>query len=183
MKKPVNRVLNHKNRTIQYEIVKNKLAKHIRISVQMGYFVRVTRPVYISDKEVQKFVDEKKDWIVDKMNEFNKYGSNENLFVDDKEHFFKYKEEALTFCREKIAYWNREKQFQFNTVKVKQVRSMWGSCSSQKNLNFNYKIIFLPKKTADSIIVHELCHLKELNHSPRFWKLVDEILNTKNCKT
>lgn len=169
-------ILNHRGRVIRYTILKHKLARHIRISVQMGHFVRVTKPVYISDREVRKFIDEKKDWIVDKIDEFGEYGNDENLFVDDREHFLKHKEEALAFCEAKVAYWNRERKFPVNAIKVKRVRSMWGSCSSQGNLNFNYKIIFIPEKIADAVIVHELCHLKELNHSSRFWKLVGEVL-------
>ena len=171
-------MLRHKNRDIQYTIMKNKMSRCIRIYVQMGQFVKVTKPTYISDREVEKFVNEKKDWIVDKMDEFGKYGSNKNLFIDSQEHFLKHKEKALAFCEEKVAYWNRKINLPINSIRVKRVRSMWGSCSSQGNLNFNYKILFVPKKVADSIVVHELCHLKEMNHSPKFWKLVDELLDT-----
>lgn len=148
----------------------------MRISVQMGGFVQVTKPTYVSDKEVERFVHEKRDWILEKMSEFKKYGTNRNLFVDDREHFLKHKERAQKFCEEKVAYWNRNRKFPVNDIRVKRVRSMWGSCSSQGNLNFNYKILFVPEKVADSIVVHELCHLKEMNHSPRFWRLVDEVL-------
>ena len=48
----------------------------------------------------------------------------------------------------------------------------WGSCSSKKNLNFNYKIIFLSPQEQNYLIIHELCHLQEMNHSPAFWSLV-----------
>ena len=171
------RMLRYRDKRIRYTIMKNRMSKHIRIYVQMGHFVKVTKPVYVSDREVEKFVNEKKDWIVDKMDEFRKYGSNKNLFVDSKEHFLQYKEKALAFCEERVAYWNRKLGFPVNTVRVKRVKSMWGSCSSEGNLTFNYKIIFIPKKAADSIIVHELCHLKEMNHSPQFWKLVNEVLH------
>ena len=55
---------------------------------------------------------------------------------------------------------------------IRNQRRCWGSCSSKKNLNFNYKIQFLPEHLADYIIVHEMCHLVELNHGQKFWDLV-----------
>ncbi|MBP7992354.1 MAG: M48 family metallopeptidase [Candidatus Magasanikbacteria bacterium] len=61
---------------------------------------------------------------------------------------------------------------EFARVSIKDMSSRWGSCSSKNNLNFHYKIVFLPLELADYIIVHELCHLIEMNHSYRFWALV-----------
>ena len=52
-------------------------------------------------------------------------------------------------------------------------RSRWGSCSSKHNLNFNWKLILAPPQALDYVVVHELCHLHEFNHSPRFWRLVE----------
>jgi len=62
--------------------------------------------------------------------------------------------------------------FKINHIAIKDQTSRWGSCSSKGNLNFNYKIIYLRPALADYLIVHELCHLGELNHSKRFWELV-----------
>lgn len=64
----------------------------------------------------------------------------------------------------------------FARVSIKDMSSRWGSCSSKNNLNFHYKIVFLPLELADYIIVHELCHLVEMNHSHRFWALVRKAL-------
>ncbi|WP_236869779.1 M48 family metallopeptidase [Candidatus Bandiella numerosa] len=63
----------------------------------------------------------------------------------------------------------------YNKVDVKELKSKWGSCSSKKNLTFNWRLIFAPKNVFFYLVVHELCHLKEMNHSSRFWDLVCKI--------
>ncbi|MEO0897996.1 MAG: M48 family metallopeptidase [Bacteroidota bacterium] len=62
---------------------------------------------------------------------------------------------------------------QFGTIRVKNVKSKWGSCSNLKNLNFNWHMIFIPEELQDYLIIHELMHLREMNHSPAYWKWVE----------
>lgn len=81
-------------------------------------------------------------------------------------------EQARTFVENRISYFNKFYNFEINRIVIKNQKTRWGSCSSKKNLNFNYKIIYLRPALADYLIVHELCHLGELNHSKRFWALV-----------
>jgi len=87
-------------------------------------------------------------------------------------HYLKHKERARDIVNLKIQKWNKFYNFSFNRIHIKRLRSRWGSCSSKGNLNFNYKIIFLPEELVDYIIVHELCHLEQMNHSKKFWDLV-----------
>lgn len=68
--------------------------------------------------------------------------------------------------------YNGEIYFEFNRISIRNQKTRWGSCSSNKNLNFNYKIVFLPDYLAEYIVIHELCHLKHFNHSKEFWELV-----------
>ena len=64
----------------------------------------------------------------------------------------------------------------FNKIYVKDVSSHWGSCSIRRNLNFNYRLAMIPVELADYVIIHELAHLKEMNHSPKFWKHVENVM-------
>jgi len=82
------------------------------------------------------------------------------------------REQARNFVESKISYFNKFYNFNINRVAIKNQKTRWGSCSSKGNLNFNYKVMYLKQELADYLIVHELCHLKELNHSKRFWALV-----------
>ena len=87
-------------------------------------------------------------------------------------HYSEHKEQARTLIHSRIEFYNRHYQFQYNRVAIRNQRRCWGSCSSLKNLNFNYKILLLPDHLQDYIVVHELCHLAELNHGRQFWELV-----------
>ncbi len=88
----------------------------------------------------------------------------------------KKREVARTFVENRISYFNKFYNFKINRIAIKNTKTRWGSCSSKKNLNFNYKIIYLRPELADYLIVHELCHLGELNHSKRFWALVSKTI-------
>ncbi len=89
-------------------------------------------------------------------------------------HYLAHKEHARAFIHTRLAALCAEYGFSYRRVFIKNTRSRWGSCSERGNLNFNYRVLFLPPHLADYIIVHELCHLAELNHSSRFWALVAE---------
>lgn len=62
----------------------------------------------------------------------------------------------------------------FNKVSLKQQSTRWGSCSSKKNLNFNWRLVHFEPKIVDYVIIHELAHLKHMNHSTKFWQLVEK---------
>lgn len=92
--------------------------------------------------------------------------------MKSRKHYLKHKEEAFNLISARIDYYNNIFGFDFNRISIRNQKTRWGSCSSKKNLNFNYRILFLPQRIADYIIIHELFHLKEMNHSRRFWNLV-----------
>jgi predicted metal-dependent hydrolase len=86
--------------------------------------------------------------------------------------YLTHKNYALSVISQKVADLNLHYSFVITKVSVRNQKTRWGSCSIKGNLSFNYKIAFLPEHIRDYIIVHELCHLKEFNHSRRFWELV-----------
>ena len=80
---------------------------------------------------------------------------------------------ALERIRERLAVYAPRIGGEYNRVAIRDQRSRWGSCSAKHNLNFNWKLIMAPKQVLDYVVIHELCHLHEFNHSARFWKLVE----------
>ncbi len=86
--------------------------------------------------------------------------------------YHQYKHRALQQVRQLVKEMNEHYAFEYIDVRVKDMHTQWGSCSSDKRLNFNYRLYFLPRHLAEYIVVHELCHLQEMNHSRAFWQLV-----------
>jgi hypothetical protein len=83
----------------------------------------------------------------------------------------------LPEVRERVHRWNdRHFQQAIGEVKLKYTRSRWGSCSSRRNINLSTRLLFAPQRVLDYVIVHELAHLVEMNHSSRFWALVAEVM-------
>ena len=79
---------------------------------------------------------------------------------------------ALTRIRERLDYYAPRIGRVPGRIAIREQKSRWGSCSSKGNLNFNWKLIMAPPQALDYVVIHELCHLHEFNHSPRFWTLV-----------
>ena len=83
---------------------------------------------------------------------------------------------ACRIIPERVEFYRKQIGKPVNSIRIKDVRSRWGSCSSKANLNFNWRLVLAPMEVLDYVVVHEMCHLKEMNHSKAFWDLVGEIL-------
>ena len=80
---------------------------------------------------------------------------------------------ALMRIRERLNHYAPLMGVEFGRVAIRDQKSRWGSCSAKHNLNFNWKLIMAPGEVLDYVVIHELCHLIEFNHSRRFWSLVE----------
>lgn len=167
----MNRKILLHNQEVEYKLRKSRRARRMRIAVYGDAGVVVTLPAGIKEGLAAKFLSAKAGWLLDKISYFKKNGKL-ILTKGGKKNYQKNKQAALKLAVERVNYFNRIYQLEFNKITVKRQKTRWGSCSKKGNLNFNYKILFLPAAAADYIVVHELCHLKEFNHSKKFWNLV-----------
>lgn len=162
--------MNNSN-NIEYKVRKSIRAKRMRIAVYCDGSVVVTVPRNFNGDLMDKFVSQKKNWILEKIQGFLK-SPLRFLKVSSRGDFKKYKDEVQKLVEKRIDFFNKFYGFKFNKINIKNQKTRWGSCSRRGNLNFNYKVLFLSEEVRDYIIVHELCHLKEFNHSKNFWNLV-----------
>ena len=91
-------------------------------------------------------------------------------------NYEKYKEQTRSLVLQKINEYNYFYHFNFGKIAIRNQRSRWGSCSKKGNLNFNYRLALLPDELVNYVVVHELCHLGEFNHSKDFWNLVAQTI-------
>lgn len=165
------RTIKLKEKSISYLIKKSNKAKRMRIAIYCDNSVVVTVPRNITENFVENFLVEKTDWLLGKIDFFSQI-KNSYILKLEKGDYLKNKEKAFLLIFERVRHFNKIYGFKYNKIFIKNQKTRWGSCSVKKNLNFNYKILFLPDNLRDYIIVHELCHLGEFNHSRRFWNLV-----------
>jgi predicted metal-dependent hydrolase len=87
-----------------------------------------------------------------------------------------YKKQARAVLTERVEFFAREHGFKVKKLRISSARTRWGSCSTKGTLSFTWRLVMAPLDVIDYVVVHELCHLKELNHSKGFWSQVEAIL-------
>jgi predicted metal-dependent hydrolase len=120
---------------------------------------------------IDRIIKGRADWIIDKLRLFETRPVSPK--PSSKEHA-RLRTEALRIVKEHIAELNAHYGFSYNRIAIRDQRTRWGSCSSKRNLNFNYRIVHLPHELARYLVAHELCHLAQMNHGIQFWSLVEE---------
>lgn len=93
-----------------------------------------------------------------------------------KKHYLQNKIAARKIILGTLDFFTKLYGVKYRRVAIRNQRTRWGSCSKSGNLNFNYKVAYLPKDQRDYVIVHEICHLTEFNHSKRFWAEVERTI-------
>lgn len=171
-----------RNRGIPYHLKISRRARRVRLSVAHDSSVVLTVPWRADIRRAEDFLKAKTNWVIKKLDFFKQY-KGKVVLKSGKREYLKYKNQALVLAGERANYWNQFYNFSFKKINIKNQKTRWGSASKKGNLNFNYKIVHLPKELLDYLVAHELCHFKEFNHSKKFWDLVSRTIpNYKLCR-
>jgi predicted metal-dependent hydrolase len=158
----------------------SKRARRIVISVRMGKGVRVAVPYRTSFASALEFVRLKKPWIKKHLVKVQEYEKRKRVFKEAFQSVNKTgaKKRILTRLTELA----RQYGFTYNKVSIRNQRTRWGSCSAKNNISLNIKLVALPSKLFDYVILHELVHTRIHNHSRRFWKELDKYVENGKAK-
>jgi predicted metal-dependent hydrolase len=159
---------------INCKIKKSRRAKNICLRVCSDASVVLTIPWWVNREVGLRFLRSKQAWLEDKIK--NKQEELKNHPHRTRNDYLENKSAAERLVWGRLEHFNAFYNYIYNRVSIRDQKSRWGSCSGKKNLNFSYRIVFLPPELADYLVVHELCHLGEMNHSARFWKLVERTI-------
>ena len=160
------------NRPVDYVDKINPRSRRLRLAVYADGRLVVTRPRFLSERAALNFIRAKAAWIISRLEYCKLHPVPLMAGPGRRPEYLAQKEAARTFILARLAHFNEFYKFTYKRVSIRNQSTRWGSCSRQGNLNFNYRLLSLPPEVADYVIVHELCHLQELNHSARFWRLV-----------
>jgi hypothetical protein len=149
----------------------------MRLRITTDGTVIASAPRRISDAELSRFVDAHHAWIEKKrLVLLQKKSRIQQLGTGSNAEYRSLQEKAHAVAVEHIARINRIYNFAPKKITIRNQKTRWGSCSSNGALAFNYRIALLPYELAEYLVVHELCHLREMNHSRQFWSHVEAIV-------
>ncbi len=143
-------------------------ARAMRLSVFPDSRVIVTAPIFLGTGAVENFVERHTAWI----HKHLRRTMSKSVIRIPRNDITRLKRNALALAQGRCMHFAKYYGFSYNRISIRAQKLRWGSCSSAGNLSFNYRIAVLPPQIADYVVVHELCHLAEMNHSGRFWTLV-----------
>ena len=154
---------------MEYRILRSR-RKSIAIEITPRGEVLVRAPSRMAKRDIQHFVESRQDWISVHLAKIPKVTP-----LTEEEHKALIRS-AKKQIPDRIAFYAKKINVTYGRITIRSQRTLWGSCSASGNLSINCLLMLVPAEIQDYVIVHELCHRKEMNHSPRFWAEVERVL-------
>jgi predicted metal-dependent hydrolase len=167
-----------KESIMNIKVIKSK-RKTIAIQINRDLSVTVRVPIFVKDSDIEQILKDKEDWIKENIesvkvqNEQCKNLQQKRLTKKDIEELA---DQALKIIPERVEHFAKQMGVDYGRITIRNQRTRWGSCSGNGNLNFNCLLMLAPSDVVDYVVVHELCHRKEMNHSESFWNEVEKVL-------
>ena len=158
--------------------------KTLAIQINPDLSVTVRAPMYAPQSDIERILREKESWIqkhIEKIREQEakkkeiQGESVESEYLTNEE-IKKLADKALQHIPKRVSYFAKQIGVTYGKIIIRNQKTRWGSCSSKGNLNFNCLLMLTPPEVIDYVIVHELCHRKEMNHSRVFWAEVEKVI-------
>ena len=159
----------------EYELIKSS-RKTLAAEIKQGRLI-IRAPHQAADDDIRRFIQKNRQWIETHLAKSrSREAAAESIPKLTPEELHNLAQQALKVIPARAAYYAPLIGVTYGRITIRNQTSRWGSCSTKGNLNFNCLLMLTPPEVIDYVIVHELCHRKEMNHSARFWALVASIL-------
>ena len=154
---------------LEYTVIRSN-RRTIGLEVKPDGQVIVRVPIRLPDSEICKFVHKHEEWI-QKHQEIARQRLEERQPVEKltMQEIQELADQAVKVIPQRVAYYAPKIGVDYGRITIRNQKTRWGSCSANGNLNFNCLLMLTPSEVIDSVVVHELCHRKEMNHSDRFY--------------
>lgn len=160
---------------MEYEITRSR-RKTLSMQIKDGRVV-IKAPLRTRDAEIRQFLEKHRSWLEKHMMQARALQqAKAGLRRLTKDEIAELKKKAWKVIPERVAYWAPKIGVTYGRISIRCQKTRWGSCSSKGNLNFNCLLMLTPDGVIDSIVVHELCHRKVMNHSAKFYAEMEKVL-------
>lgn len=168
---------------MQVEVVYSN-RKSVAIQIKPNGTVVLRAPYGVPKRELNRILEEKRNWIEAHLQKFEERKVEQaDIPKFSVEEINDLANKALQYIPERVKYFAPIVGVNYSRITIRNQKTKWGSCSSKGGLNFNCLLMLAPPEVIDYVVVHELCHRKEMNHSQAFWAEVEKVLpNYKSAK-
>ena len=165
--------MKRKTEHFTYELIRAK-RRSMSLKVDLDGTITVRAPYRTSVQTADWFVEGHRDWIEVRLKAGARIMAERPAYTDKERA--EGRKRAAEIIEARCRYYAPVMGVSYGTVTIREQKTRWGSCSAKGNLNFNWKLVLMPQEILDYVVVHELAHRIQMNHSAAFWAEVEKIL-------